>query len=46
MGKCSTITYCVFFGENIIYWKSMKQNVVAQSTVERQRQLSLVSLYR
>ena len=34
MDKCSTTRYCVFFGGNIISWKSKEQNVVAQSSTE------------
>jgi len=30
----STIGYCVFFGENVIFRKNKKQNVVAQLTCE------------
>ena len=30
----STTRYCTFLGENLVTWKSKKQNVVARSNVE------------
>ena len=30
----STTDYCMFLGENLVTWRSNKQNVVARSRVE------------
>lgn len=42
LDRRSTLGYCIFLGDNLVTWRSEKQNAVAKSSAEAKLELWLL----